>query len=144
MKTNVIYSASFLVLGIIFILLGALVAVPSRTKLDTIKYSKIEDVDDNTKKVTVNYKGHEKILTVYREMNWAGNKQWRHTVDIEKEIVAIEYNPNNDKDFDTFSGPPQYIGSYVLIGFGVVFILISAAIIMPMLQKENSMKRDSN
>jgi hypothetical protein len=109
-----------LVIGIILIVIGAVVTMPSRTETVAIGYSKVENVDDNTKKVTVNYKGQDKVLTVTKEVNWAPNANWRHTLD--EKLVSIEYNPKNDKDFDVYSGPPQYVGSVVLISAGAVSI----------------------
>ena len=125
LKQNLIYAVGFLVLGITLILLGALVAVPSRTKNVAIEYSKIENVDDNTKKVTVTYKGQEKVLTVTKEVNWAPKLKWIHTIDQDKKIVSIEYNPDNEKDFEVFTGPPQYVGSGFLIFLGVVALFVS-------------------
>jgi len=125
LKQDVTIAAGLLLLAIIFILIGTLVTWPSRTEGIAIPYSKIEDVDANTKKVTVNYKGQEKVLTVTKEVNWQPKVNWRHTLDIEKKIVAIELNPNDDKDFDVYSGPPQFFGSFFLIFIGAVLFFCS-------------------
>lgn len=132
-----------LVLAITFILLGALVAVPSRTESVAIEYSKIENVDDNTKKVTATYKGQEKVLTVTKEVNWAPKLKWIHTIDQDKKIVSIEYNPDNEKDFEVFSGPPQYVGSVFLIFLGVVALCVSIGFSYPffMIMKDEGVKK---
>ena len=119
-----------LVIGIILIVIGAVVTMPSRTETVAIGYSKVENVDENTKKVTVNYKGQDKVLTVTKEVNWKPDMIWRHTLDEDKnKLVTIEYNPKNDKDFDVYSGPPQYLGSGVLIFAGTVSIGFSLTIL---------------
>jgi hypothetical protein len=144
LKQDVSIAAGLLVLAIIFILIGTLVTWPSRTKGIAIPYSKIEDVDANTKKVTVNYNGQEKVLTVTKEVNFGQPKvQWRHTIDIEKKIVAIELNPNDDKDFDVYSGPPQYVGSIFLIIIGAILFFGSIRMTYPFFTriKEDGIKK---
>lgn len=134
-EEGIAFLAGLLVVGITLIVIGAVVTMPSRTESVSIGYSKVEDVDDNTKKVTVNYKGQEKVLSVTKEVNWAPKLLWRHTLDVDKKLVAIEYNPTNDKDFDVYTGPPQYVGSGFLIFIGAIFIAYSGMMGFPIFKE---------
>lgn len=74
----------------------------------------------NVRKVTATYKGQEKVLNVYV-------KEGNNVEEIfyeQKKLIKIEYNPNNDKDFDIFSGPPDNVEGGLLIFFGSMICLI--------------------
>jgi hypothetical protein len=110
-------SAFSLVVGIIFIVLGVY-SLPTRTESVFIGYTKVEKIK-NVRNVTATYKGQEKVLNVYVK---EGNNV-EEIFDEQKKLIKIEYNPNNDKDFDTFSGPPDYVGGGLLIFFGSMMCL---------------------
>ena len=120
-EEEIAFLAGLLVVAITLIVIGAVVTMPSRTEGKWIEYSKVEDVDDNTKKVTVNYNGQDKVLSVTKDVYW-DKSSWLHTLNVNKRMVAIEYNPTNDKDFDVYTGPPDYFGSGVLIFIGAISI----------------------
>ena len=112
-------SAFALVVGIILILLGVYFFLPTRTESVFIGYTNVEKIK-NVRKVTATYKGQEKVLNVYVK---EGNNV-EEIFDEQKKLIIIEYNPNNDKDFDIFSGPPDNVEGGLLIFFGCMICLI--------------------
>jgi hypothetical protein len=114
--------------------------MPTRIESVSIPYTTedLESISETIKKVTVTYNGEKKTLTLNKEVNWAPKKNFP-MLDSEKKLVGIEFNPTNKKDFDIYSGPPQYVVPGFLIFAGFIFAVVGLYLIY--LQKDHIIEK---
>jgi ATP-dependent Zn protease len=103
-----------IVFGMVLIVAGSL-SNPTTTQSKFVKYDRIEDIDDRKIRVTVTFNNKEKKFDINSSNNYYINKN--------EKTLKIEYDPNNNDNFEYFSDKPIAL-LWILIVIGIIMLII--------------------